>query len=113
MVGPRTPACAWVHRTTGAALTGTPSIDGMVYAMIPDGSGGAYLGGAFTTVNGTPRMNVARLNADGSLHSWQADVDGAVYALSVGGGAVYVGGIFNNVCLVLKKVDGLMTLVLC
>ncbi|HNW27210.1 MAG TPA: delta-60 repeat domain-containing protein, partial [Spirochaetota bacterium] len=47
-----------------------PIINGPVYTSIPDGTGGWYIGGAFTTVNGQARRGIARINGDGSLNEW-------------------------------------------
>ena len=42
-------------------------VDGIVWAVAVDPNGKIIIGGDFTTVNGTNRVNVARLNPDGSL----------------------------------------------
>ena len=40
---------------------------GAVYAIAPQPDGKVMIGGRFSTINGVPRRNVARLNDDGSL----------------------------------------------
>lgn len=66
-------------------------------ALAPDGS--IVFGGEFTSVNGTPRGNIARLTPDGTLDSaWNPMADNAIFALSVDGdGNVYAGGWFTNI----------------
>lgn len=91
------------------AATGLPAVnfpvvtDGTVYSVIPDGSGGWFIGGSFTSVGGVNRNAVARINSDGTLNeTWDANVGegGVVYALAIGGtGGVrlYLGGSFSTV----------------
>lgn len=68
-----------------------------VVAVMPDG--GTLLGGTFSTVNGVPRSNLARLLPDGSLDlAWHADADGTVSSIAVSSGnEIFVGGYFFNV----------------
>lgn len=42
-------------------------VNGTVLALIVQKDGKIVIGGSFTAVNGVPRQNLARLNADGSL----------------------------------------------
>lgn len=77
-----------------------PYVDGYVYAAIPDGSGGYFIGGDFESVGGVPRRNVARINADGSLNTaWDvgAVTGGSVYSLAILGSWLYVGGDFLSI----------------
>lgn len=78
-------------------------------ARQPDG--GVIFGGLFTSVNGVPRGNLARLKPDGTLdRDWNAPTDGNVYAIAVDGTNVYVGGSFTRVGDVARehivKLDG-------
>src|SRR2546425_11275198 len=43
------------------------SKDGNVYAMVRQSDGKIVIGGAFTAVNSVARLNLARLNPDGSV----------------------------------------------
>ena len=92
----------------GAAIDGTgigglaasvfqPVINGEIKAVAPDGSDGWYIGGNFTTINGVTRNRLARINADGSLHAWNPDVNNTVYALARSGSIVYAGGDFTTI----------------
>jgi trimeric autotransporter adhesin len=62
--------------------------------------GTIYLGGSFTSVNGTTRNRLAACNAsDGTLLGWNPNANGVVRALKVSpaGTRVYVGGDFSAV----------------
>lgn len=93
-----------VDATTGLPALNFPVVtDGTVYSVIPDGSGGWFIGGSFTTVGGVTRNAVAHINSDGTVNeTWNANVGegGVVYALAIGGtgGArLYLGGSFTSV----------------
>lgn len=74
----------------------------LVVLPVDDGSGGLYVGGYFTSFDGTPVGRLARLNADGSLDgsfSTGAGFDDAVFSLALsrdGSGDLYVGGSFDS-----------------
>lgn len=78
-------------------------IDGVIYSVIPDGSGGWFIGGSFTNVGGESRVAVARLNSDGSLNAgWNANMGAGsiVYSMARGGSGgsrLYLGGSFSTV----------------
>jgi hypothetical protein len=100
----------YVGRFTGPAITmdpvtgqvsaSSPRVGGVTYpqvfAVAPDGSGGWYIGGYFTTVNGLPRTNIAHILADHSVDSWNPGADGAIDVLLVSGSTMYVGGPFTS-----------------
>jgi hypothetical protein len=66
--------------------------------MADDGSGGYYLGGGFSTVDGIPRPYLAHARADGSFDATFAPVlDGVVRALARAGNVLYVAGDFATV----------------
>ena len=74
-----------------------PNLVGQVRAVEPDGSGGWYLGGLFTSVRGEPRNNLAHIDANGALTPWNPDVNGEVDDIALTGGIVYVAGLFTSV----------------
>ena len=77
---------------------GFPGTDGVVWAIVSDGNGNVYIGGAFTTIGSLAVNGIAKW--DGS--SWTAlkgglGVGGAVYALAAAGSDLYAGGTFSAV----------------
>jgi uncharacterized delta-60 repeat protein len=68
-------------------------------SLQPDGK--VLIAGSFTTVNGTNRNSIARLNADGSLDSSLnpgTGVNGTVYSVALQpDGKVLIGGLFTSV----------------
>ena len=53
-VGPATGGGVPLDASTAAPLGNFPKVAGVVRAIVPDGSGGWYLGGSFTSVGGLP-----------------------------------------------------------
>jgi hypothetical protein len=93
-----------VHRYWRAVNTATativqpfPKVEGSVSVAVPDGAGAGTSGGSFTSVGGVPRSSAARILADGSVSEWNPNVNGAVHAIAVSGGLVYLGGWFGQV----------------
>src|SRR5258708_10670004 len=56
----------------GQALASFPSVNGTVYAIVPDGLGGWYMGGDFSSVAGQPRRDrkSTRLNSSHQIISY-------------------------------------------
>jgi len=84
-------------------VTGT-GFDAPVYTVSPanDGSGDVYVGGSFTSYNGSAVGHIARLNLDGTLDTGFDTGTGLnnrvnIIALATdGSGDVYIGGIFTS-----------------
>jgi hypothetical protein len=70
--------------------------NGTAYAVARLPGGDIVIGGTFVSVNGTPRSNIAKVHADGTIDTaWDPASDGAVYSLAAdAAGNVYVGGAF-------------------
>ncbi len=91
-VGPLTGSGAALD-AAGAPDLALPVANGQIFAVVPDGAGGWYIGGSFSTVDGQPRNNLAHIYPDKTLDSaWAPNANGTVNALAVAGGVVYVGG---------------------
>ncbi len=89
-------AVAHTHTFTGQAAGSLPLTGGVVAAS-PDGSV-VYVGGAFTTVDGSKRNHVAAFSATtGALLPWNPNVNGKVSAIAAAGSTVYLGGTFTKV----------------
>lgn len=76
-----------------------PILGNSVSAMAVQPDGKILLGGAFTSIHGEPRTNLARLNADGTLdRTFSPAVLGPVLCLAVqSDGQILVGGRFQRV----------------
>lgn len=96
---PRSNAAA-ISTTTGNATAWSPNPDGTVntIAVDPDNADAIFLGGSFANAGGAARANLAKVNgSDGSAVSgWQADTDGAVNALVVFSGNLYLAGTYTT-----------------
>jgi hypothetical protein len=78
-----------------ADLFGFGQLDGDIYAMVPDGHGGFYVGGDFRksgnqVLNGIARWDGLNWQLLGPAGSY--GIDGVVYSIAVAGDDVYVGG---------------------
>ena len=100
-VGPYTGSGVRLSPSAGTVLPGGARVNGTVLASVPDGAGGYYIGGRFTSVGGARRNRLAHVLADGTLDAaFDPNVgspSSAVFALALGGGALYVGGTFTSV----------------
>ena len=75
-----------------------PKTNGIVYASCPDGNGGWFIGGKFTSVGGTARQNLAHIKSDYSVDPvWNPTINSEVYAVAINNGILYIGGMFDNV----------------
>lgn len=96
-VGPVSGSAVALDLGTAVAQAPYPKVNGRVNAVEPDGSGGWYIGGSFTTVQGRRRDNLAQIDAAGQVTSWNPGTNGEVYDIAVGDGVVYVAGQFTDV----------------
>ncbi|AFM11140.1 beta strand repeat-containing protein [Turneriella parva] len=95
-IGPYTGGGVFVGATSSVQQNITPDfVKGTVHASAPDGNGGYFIGGFFSQVGGQPRSNIARINADGTLHAWNPGC-GLVKAMALSGANLYVGGSFTT-----------------
>src|SRR5262249_36603457 len=96
-VGPRTGGGAPLDTSTGSPLDPVVRVAGSVRAVAPDGAGGWYIGGSFTSVGSVPRSNLAHLSQDPSVSDWKPNADDTVLTIAVSGSVVYVGGDFTSI----------------
>ncbi|MGQ0720945.1 MAG: FlgD immunoglobulin-like domain containing protein [Candidatus Eiseniibacteriota bacterium] len=82
---------------TGSALPPYADIEGIVSTVLPDGNGGWYLGGSFTSVRGEPRDNLAQVDAAGNLTPWDPGPNGPVLVLRASLTALYAAGDFTMI----------------
>ena len=97
-VGPHTGSGVPLDATSGAPAGAYPEVaGGYVNAVLPDGAGGWYIGGTFTSVGGVLRNRLAHILADNSVSAWDPDANGSVSVLVISGNMLYVGGDFTSV----------------
>jgi hypothetical protein len=97
-VGPQRGSLARTDAATGERKPAPRFSGGGVNVIEPDGAGGAFVGGAFTHVDGVERGPLVHLLASGSLDAaWQPGVRGEVKALARAGSVLYVGGRFDRI----------------
>lgn len=89
------------NASTGALITSfNVSLNDRVRALAVSADGSRlYIGGSFTTVNGSARSRLAAISLpSGSLDSgFTANASSSVTALAVSGSTLYVGGDFNTI----------------
>lgn len=99
-VGPKTGTFTKVGLTgTGTVDSTWPQFTGQTNAAASDGSGGWYVGGSITAVNGVAVQRVVHVTAAGALDTTfnPGAIGGTVNALVVSGGKVYIGGSFSSI----------------
>lgn len=75
-----------------------PFIEGSVYCVVSDGSGGWYVSGSFSAIGGQPRNGLARINANGTVHAWnpQFDAQASINKMIIHDDYLYVSGYFEK-----------------
>ncbi|MBU1115654.1 MAG: T9SS type A sorting domain-containing protein [Bacteroidetes bacterium] len=75
-----------------------PKVNGTIYCVEPDGSGGWYIGGSFSKVGSYTRNQIAHINSDGSVNTtWNPNANSTVYSIKKDGNNIYVGGNFTTI----------------
>ena len=87
---------ASIDATTGLISPAWGRVAGTVNAVEPDGNGGWYVGGVFTTLYNQPIVNLGHIVSEGALASWFPTTNGPIYDIAVLNGIVYVGGSFTT-----------------
>lgn len=76
---------------------GTLKVNEKIFAIIPDGAGGYFIGGAFSRIGDQERRGIAHIKADGTLSDWKPVIDGSVHSMALSGDTMYIGGLFTEV----------------
>ncbi len=97
--GLQTGSAFQVDLGTGGIDRSFPPINGVVRAICPDGQGGWYIGGAFTSVGGVLRTNLAHIDSTGAVTAWQprSPIDDRVDGITLGGNLIYFWGAVSKV----------------
>jgi sugar lactone lactonase YvrE len=98
-VGPVTLGAVGIVDTASKTFApGFPDVVGAVRVAIPDGSGGWYLGGSFSSVGGVARTNLAQVDSAGQVTSFDPAPNGAVRDLATtANGDVVAAGDFSTI----------------
>src|SRR5262245_15213128 len=75
-VGPLVGGGIQISTPTKRARPEMPRIAGVVWAVIPDGAGGWFVGGDLVGIGGLPRTCLGHIRRDGSVDSWAPKVQG-------------------------------------
>ncbi len=96
---PRSNILAYNLTTGNLITTWAPTLNGQGVSIAASANGQTiYVGGSFTSVNGTSRNRIAAINATtGALTSFNANANNEVSALAVSGNTVFMGGHFTSV----------------
>lgn len=81
----------------GLPIAGFPRVTGNVRAVVPDGAGGWFIGGSFSSVGGLERSSIAHIREDLSVSEWNPGCAGSVSAMVFVDGILYFGGSFSAV----------------
>src|SRR4030095_14870826 len=105
-VAPNAGRGALLNIFSGESSPLLPQVNGAILSVVPDGSGGWFVGGEFTAIGGFPRTNLAHVTADLKVDpAWAPNAFGftsvtqrsRIFALARSDNALYVGGIFTNI----------------
>ncbi len=97
-VGPYTGSAVITDPVTGEVDDAMPKVNGSVYSVAPDGSGGWYIGGYFTGVDTVKVSNLVHIKADKTVdRNWKPNPISSPLALTVSGTTLYVGGYFTTI----------------
>jgi len=102
-LGPYTGPLGKLDATTGIHDPSIPVITsggspGSIDALVPDGSGGFFVGGFFDHIGNTAVNNMAHIRSDGTVvETFNPDPDDEVEAIAFNGPDLIVGGFFSNI----------------
>jgi hypothetical protein len=95
-VGPNSGGGVPIDVNSARGVAGFPKVTGRVNTAVADGQGGWYIGGWFSAVNGCRRANLAHVGPTAVDETWAAGTDNEVFALTLAGSTLYVGGDFDS-----------------
>ncbi|WP_175526560.1 MBG domain-containing protein, partial [Rhodonellum ikkaensis] len=98
--GSRPGRIAKISTTNDQVTVNQPLADRNVNVVVPDGSGGWFIGGSIRLIDGLQRLGIAHILSDGTLDlEWNPIISApaTVNSIAVSGSDVYVGGSFSTV----------------
>lgn len=86
-----------VNSSTGLEDRNFPSVNGVIWAVTPDGNGGWFIGGNFNQVGGLTRNRLAQISSTGEVTAFNSTgtTNGRITSLKVSGNTLVVGGEFT------------------
>jgi hypothetical protein len=96
-VGPPTGRGVFIDDHSGALKAGSPSVNGTIFDAAPDGAGGVYIVGAFSSVNGISRTNSAHITASGSVDGWDPSPNNVIRQIELVGSQIVIAGDFTTI----------------
>lgn len=88
---------ALIDKTSGMSDLDYDLANSTVQHVEPDGSGGWYIQGYFSSVGDSTRDHLAHLNSEGHVTAWNPDITGSVSQIHFWDGILYVSGSFEEV----------------
>ena len=88
-----------INKDTGEVIgENCAKVNGSVSTSVPDGNGGFYIGGYFTSVGSVTRNRIAHIYADCSLDmDFNPNANNSVSTMLLSGTTLYVGGLFSSI----------------
>jgi len=97
-LGLRTNYLSTINSGSKTANQTIPTANGVVRSIIPDGSGGWYVGGDFGLIGGITRAYVAHVLSTNKVDpTFNVTLNSSVYAMVKVGTKLYIGGYFSTV----------------
>jgi len=96
-VGPHTGNNALLSTDSDTSDISWPKVNGSINSVMPDGSGGWFVGGKFTQADNIQCNNLVHIKNDNSIDkNFLPVVNSIVYGIYLSGKTVYVRGEFNK-----------------
>jgi hypothetical protein len=76
-------------------LSWNPSASFGVVKAVTIANGIVYAGGSFSQIDGITRLGIAAIGVDGTLQSWDPNLNDAVKTIAYSGNSIYAGGVFS------------------
>jgi hypothetical protein len=97
-IGPLTGYGAEIDLNTAEVDLSNGKVNGPVFTVIEDGSGGWFMGGFFSKVDNVTRNNLAHIESDGTLDAnWNPNANYIVFTMAILENTMYMGGLFTSV----------------
>lgn len=98
-LSPPTGNAVVVDAVDGAPVLGAfPVFTGVVHRIVPDGLGGYFVAGDFTSAGGQPFARFARVRPDRTIDpNYRLAANGSIRLVAIAHGRIYIGGDFTTI----------------